>query len=141
MGSVYEYRHVVLPEEIDSQGHVNNTCYVGWMQDAAIAHSASLGWTDARYQQIGAMWVAREHRIEYLHPTFLGDTIVIQTWVATMQKVRSTRKYRMIRESDGVLVSEAETLWAFVDMATGRLTRVKEEVMASFPKASISPTA
>ena len=137
---VYEYCHEVLATEIDVQGHVNNTCYVGWMQDAALAHSALLGWTNERYEELGATWVAREHRIEYLHPTFLGDTVVIQTWVSSMQKVRSTRKYRMLRQSDGVMVAEAETLWAFVDMKSGRPTRIPQVVIDDFPEASISPT-
>jgi Predicted thioesterase len=139
MEKVYVYRHVVRSDEIDTQGHVNNTCYVGWMQDAAISHSALIGWNDDRYREIGSTWVAREHRVEYLHPTYLGDTILIQTWVATMQRVRSVRRYRMLRESDGVVVSQAETLWAFVDIETGRPTRIADEIIAAFHAASIHP--
>ena len=39
MPAIYLYSHTVRPEEIDGLGHVNNVCYVSWMQDAAMAHS------------------------------------------------------------------------------------------------------
>ena len=37
----YSKTITVLKEVIDGNGHVNNVVYVQWMQDAAIAHSAS----------------------------------------------------------------------------------------------------
>ena len=45
---------IVVPESaIDRNGHVNNVRYVQWMQDAAEAHSASLGWPTERYAALG----------------------------------------------------------------------------------------
>ena len=45
---------IVVPEStIDANGHVNNVHYVQWMQNAAEAHSAALGWPAARYRAIG----------------------------------------------------------------------------------------
>jgi hypothetical protein len=67
MPAIYEYQLTVPEAAIDGQGHVNNLEYVRWMQEAAIAHSIAQGWTAARYQEIGAGWVARSHWIEYLH--------------------------------------------------------------------------
>jgi acyl-CoA thioester hydrolase len=98
---IFEYQHVVGPDEIDELGHANNVVYVAWLQDAALAHCAALGWTAQRYQKLGLGWVARSHKIEYLKPAFAGDLVVVQTWVATMQKVTSIRRYQIIREKKG----------------------------------------
>jgi len=132
MTEFFPYFHTVADAEIDEQGHANNVVYVAWMQEAAIAHSASLGWTAQRYRQLGVGWVARSHRIEYLRPAFAGDEIVVETRVADMKRVTSVRVYRITRRSDGQLLAKAETHWALVNYATGRPTRILPEIVEAF---------
>lgn len=136
MSQFYEYFHTVTDAEIDEQGHANNVVYVAWMQDAALAHSAALGWTAERYQRLGGGWVARSHTIEYLRPAFAGDKIVVQTQVADMKKVTSTRIYRIICPADGELLAKAETHWVFISYATGKPTRIPAEIAKAYPVAA-----
>jgi acyl-CoA thioester hydrolase len=132
MIEVFKYPHTVADDEIDGQGHANNVVYVAWMQSAAIAHSATLGWTPERYLQLGQGWVARRHTIEYLRPAMAGDDIVVETHVADMKKATSTRVYGIIRCADGELLARAETHWAFVSFATGKPTRIPNEITHAF---------
>jgi acyl-CoA thioester hydrolase len=133
---VFIYRRPVRPEEIDALGHANNVAYVEWMQEAAVAHSSARGWPSSRYLQLGAGWVVRSHKIEYLHPAGAGDVVLVRTWVATMERTRSLRRYEIIRESDGRLLARAETLWAFIDFATGSVRRIPAEIARAFPLRS-----
>jgi acyl-CoA thioester hydrolase len=133
MTDVFKYSHTVTADEIDQQGHANNVVYVAWMQAAALAHSAVLGWTPQRYQQLGMGWVARRHTIEYLRSALEGDEIIVETHVADMKKVTSTRLYRIVRRADQELLARAETHWAFVDYATGKPTRIPAEIAHAFP--------
>ena len=128
----FEYFHTVADVEIDEQGHANNVAYVAWMQAAAVAHSATLGWTAERYRNLGTGWVARSHYIEYLRPAYAGEEIVVQTHVADMKKATSTRVYRIVRRADGELLAKAETHWAFVNYATGKPTRIPAEIAQAF---------
>jgi acyl-CoA thioester hydrolase len=128
MPEIFEYHHIVTEDEIDEQGHANNVVYVGWMQAAAVAHSAARGWTAERYEKLGFGWVARSHKIEYLRPAFAGDEIIIETQVADMKKVSSTRVYRMIRPADNTVLAKAETNWAFINYTTGKPTRILSEI-------------
>lgn len=129
----FEYLHTVANDEIDEQGHANNVVYVSWMQAAAIAHSAMLGWTTERYGRLGMGWVARSHTIEYIRPAFAGEEIAVRTHVADMKKVTSTRVYRIVRRSDRELLAKAETHWAFITYATGKPTRIPAEIAHAFP--------
>lgn len=138
MSGVFAYRHRVLPEEIDRLGHANNVVYVKWMQDAAVAHSESRGWPGSRYLDMGCGWVARRHTIDYLHPARQGWDIVVWTWVASMRKTTSVRRYRMCRD-DGTPIAVAETRWAFIDYTTGRPMRIPPEVIQSFVLAGDDP--
>ncbi len=135
MSPVYEYLHDVGDDEIDSLGHVNNVAYVEWMQSAAVAHSSALGWSTRAYRLLGAGWVARSHGIEYLQSALAGDRIVVRTWIATMTRVTSIRRYKIVRLSDEQLLATAETKWAFIDFATGRPVRIPPEVSQSFEGA------
>ena len=97
---VYEHLVVVIPSDIDENKHANNVCFVRWMQEAAVAHSAANGWTSERYSELGLAWVARRHTVDYLRPALEGDEITVQTWVASWKNVSSVRKYKFIRNSD-----------------------------------------
>jgi acyl-CoA thioester hydrolase len=132
MTNVFEHPHTVTDDETDEQGHANNVVYVSWMQDAAVAHSATLGWTAQRYLDMGAGWVARSHYIEYLRPAYPGDEI-IETHVADMKKVTSKRVYRIIRRADREVLAKAETHWAFINYATGKPTRIPAEIADAYP--------
>ena len=39
---------VAGPETIDSYGHVNNTVYLGWLEQCAWAHSEAVGLSESR---------------------------------------------------------------------------------------------
>ena len=132
MPALFEYRRIVLPEEIDQLGHVNNLVYMKWMIDAALEHSAVQGWPTDKHHELGAGWVVRSHYIEYLQPAMPDDTIVIKTWVAEMKRVTSLRKFQICRETDGELLARAETNWAFVDFSSGLPRRIPPEVSQSF---------
>ncbi|NUQ63998.1 MAG: acyl-CoA thioesterase [Pirellulales bacterium] len=133
MPDVFEFPHTVADGEIDSLGHANNVVYVDWMQRAAVAHSAAQGWPGERYARLGQGWVVRSHRVEYLQPALAGDPVLVRTWVATMKKVTSLRRYRILRATDGDLLATAETLWAFINYATRQPQRIPAEVAGAFP--------
>jgi len=118
--------------DVDTNGHVNNIVYVQWMQDVAIAHSAAVGCTAAT-NAAGCTWVARSHHIEYLRPAFAGDHILLQSWiVAATKKSSSSRRYRIVRESDGAVLARGETLWVYVDTQNGRPRTIPNKVIDCF---------
>jgi acyl-CoA thioester hydrolase len=123
----------VSPDSIDENGHVNNQEYLRWMQDVAVEHSAALGWGMDRYLETGTTWVVRSHFVEYLRPAFQGDVLEASTWVADVQRRRSTRRYAFTRGPDRELVARAETLWVFVDARTGRPIPIPDPIRADFP--------
>jgi acyl-CoA thioester hydrolase len=136
MSSIFEYAIEVRDSDIDVLGHVNNVVYIQWMQNAAYAHSAALGWTLERYLSLGAGWVARLHQIEYLQPAFAGQRVIVKTWVADMKKVTSMRRYRMVRMDlpmRETLLAVAHTNWAFIDYKRGTPIRIPAEMSVDFP--------
>lgn len=134
MIAIYEHRLRVPPEAIDAQGHVNNLEYVRWMQDAAVAHSNAVGWNGQRYRELGSGWVVRSHKIEYLQAAFADDEIVVFTWVSNLRKIRSLRKYKIVRTGtdENVVLAVAETDWAFIGLDERVPRRIPPEVAEAF---------
>jgi acyl-CoA thioester hydrolase len=135
MNPIYQHDVTVTANMVDANGHVNNVEYVQWMQDATIHHAAASGCTPAS-SSLGATWVVRTHHVEYLRPAFAGDTIIVLTWVANFQKVRSLRKYKLMRAGDKAVVAQAETDWVFVDAESGRPRMIPEEIKKTLPVVS-----
>lgn len=131
LSPIYSKTFTIPADAIDENGHVNNVAYVQWMQDIAIEHYESIGGTNPM-QLVGATWVVREHRIEYLLPAFSGEEIEIKTWVENVRRVRSLRKYEFVRKSDGKVLVKGETDWVFVDAKTGMPRAIPEEVSKVF---------
>ena len=136
---IFEYPVTVVAADIDEMDHANNVCYIRWMQEAAIAHSTHNGWSTERYIEAQWAWVARRHTIDYLQPAFLGDELVVRTWVADFKPVRSRRKYLVIRKSDNALIAAAETNWAFVSTETRRPVKIPPPVAECFVALGENP--
>lgn len=132
MPDVYRHAHVVGPEEIDLHGHANNLRYLHWMLSAAVAHSAAQGWTHDDYERLGAAWFVRSHQIKYLQATPVGEEIEVRTWVASMKRFSSVRKYRIVRAADDAPLAVAETEWVFVDLASRALRPIPDAVAGAF---------
>lgn len=144
----YWHPVTIEPGDIDELDHVNNAVYVRWMDRAALAHSEALGWPWSRYQQVGSAFMVRKHEIEYLVPALPGDDrpgnttaragsgLAVATWPSVMSKATAEREHRVVRFRDGQVLVRARTLWAFVDLTSGKPTRIPDAVRAAF-KASM----
>ncbi len=128
---VFRHGFIVPADVIDRNGHVNNVAYVQWMQDVAIRHSEAVGGT-AAMRAAGGTWVVRSHRIEYRSPAHAGDVVEVATWVASLERVRSLRRYRFVRTTDDRLLATGETEWVFVNAQTGRPCAIPESVRRCF---------
>lgn len=131
MQTTYTHTLTAPQSAIDANGHVNNIEYVRWMQDAAIAHADAAG-CSAATAAVGATWMARSHRIDYLRPAFAGEQIIIRTWVKDFRRAFSRRRYEFMRAADRVILARGQTDWVFVDRATGRPKSVPPEIQAMF---------
>lgn len=132
MPAIFRHPLVVGAESIDALNHANNREFLRWMEAAAVAHSDAQGWTTARHIASGASWVASSHRIDYLRPAFEGDALIVWTWIADLQPRTSRRRYLVLREADGKALALGATVWAYIDLSSGRGVPVPAEVAAAF---------
>jgi acyl-CoA thioester hydrolase len=79
-----------------------------------------------------------------LQPAYPNDRVIVRTWVATMGKVQSTRRYQMIRSQStppdqdspsnprDVVLVVAHTDWAYIDFVTRTPKRIPRDMASCF---------
>jgi acyl-CoA thioester hydrolase len=117
-------QHRVVAAEIDEYQHVNNTVYLQWLDRIAWAHSARLGLSLDRCLELRRGMAVRHARTDYLEAARLDDDIMLATWIVACDgRLRCTRRFDILRLSDGKRVLEAEIDFFCLNLETGKPCR------------------
>jgi acyl-CoA thioester hydrolase len=123
------YRHAIgiAPSDIDHMGHVNNSVYLKWVQDAVVDYWQAIAPAEAVASHL---WVALKHEITYRRPAFLDDVVVADV---IAQKVQGARAFfsTVIRRGEDV-VAEVQSCWCCLDAVTKRPARLAHDVVRCF---------
>lgn len=127
------FRMTVGADSIDLMGHANNVEYLRWLEQAAWSHSNALGLDWAAYQRLDRAMVARRTELDYLAAAFLGDELVIGTWIVDNDgRVSTTRQYQLVRPADGKTLLRGKTQWVCVAISSGALKRMPPEFVTGY---------
>ena len=120
---------IALPSDIDELGHVNNAVWVRWIQDMATSHWNAV----AAPKHIATyIWVVTRHEIDYRGNVGPGDSVTGRTWIESLPKGAQFDRRVDFADTKGKVIVRANTTWAMIDKATGRLARVRAEIAAPF---------
>ena len=123
------YRHAIGidPSDIDHMGHVNNSVYLKWVQEAVVRYWEGVAPADAVARHL---WVALKHEITYRKPAFLDDDVAA---CAVLENVHGARAfYHTVIERGGEVLAEVKSCWCCIDAETLRPARIGEEVRRFF---------
>jgi acyl-CoA thioester hydrolase len=126
-GYAFHYPIGVHPSDIDHMGHVNNSVYLKWVQDAVVKF-----WeTVAPAEAVGShLWVALQHQITYRRPAFLEDNVVADVVAEGMAGARAMFT-TVIKRGEDVL-AEVKSTWCCLDSATRRPARLALDIVRRF---------
>lgn len=128
---IFEQKLKVEKSHLDEQNHVNNVQYVQWVQDVAKAH-----WEARASENIQQkfFWVVVRHEINYKKQAFLGDEILLQTYVGETSHVKSIRHVIIKNAKTEKVLAEAKTTWALMDQETLKPSKISENLKRVFEK-------
>jgi acyl-CoA thioester hydrolase len=125
----YELSLSVAPGDIDGVGHVNNVVYLRWMQQAATAHWETVAPAALRTT---VHWVVIRHEIDYKAPAFVGERLVVRTWVGAATAATWERHTEVRRIEGDTLLVRCRSVYVALDPATARPRRVDAGLRAPF---------
>lgn len=124
---IFELIIEVNPSHIDDMQHVNNVVYLQWVQDVALAHWNTVNETIRKKYN----WVALRHEIDYKSQGFVGDELILRTWVYNFEGVKSIRIVQIVRKKGNKLLAEARSTWCLLSAANNRPVKVPDEIRNS----------
>lgn len=125
-------------EDIDQLGHASNIAYLRWVQDVAVAHSAAVGLDVDAYREQNGVFVVRRHEIDYLRPVLRGERLELRTWIDSVFAAKCRRATDIVRldpSGTKTVVARAMTTWGFIEMSSGRPTRIPDVIRRAFGQA------
>ncbi|WP_395645640.1 acyl-CoA thioesterase [Terricaulis sp.] len=127
---VFTLNFPVASADIDELGHVNNTVYLRWAQDAAIAHWRAR----ATPEMVAALvWVVTRHEIDYRSALELGDDVEVRTWVDQSPRGPLWTRFVDIHKQGGAKPSaQIKSDWCLLDAQTRRIKRVPADLAQRF---------
>ncbi len=117
------------PEHIDELGHVNNTVWVDWIQQMAIAHWAAVA---PPAHQAAYFWVVTRHEIDYRGNVGPGESVTAETFIPEPPTGARFDRRVDFRDAAGKVIVSARTTWAIIDRASERIVRVPKDVAEPF---------
>jgi acyl-CoA thioester hydrolase len=117
----------IAPGDIDFMGHVNNSVYLKWVQEAVIAYWRQVAPAEAVARHL---WVAIRHEITYRRPAFLDDALAAAVVAEGVQGARAFFSTLITRGEE--VLAEVKSSWCCLDAATLKPARLARDVVRRF---------
>lgn len=115
--------------ETDQMGYVYYGNYAMYYEVARVEAFRTLGFPYKKLEEMGVGMPVLSMQIRYHQPARYDDLLTIKVTIPEKPRARITFRYEVTNEQ-GQLINKAETELVFINMDTGRPTRLPE-VMAS----------
>lgn len=124
----FELALQVRSYEVGRDGALRPANILRYFEYLATEDSADRGFDHIWYERHGSAWFVREMRLRIGTLPGIGEQLQMATWVSSYGRVQAYREYALWSLADGRLVARAQARWGYVDRATGRPTRVPDEL-------------
>ena len=123
----YHHPIGILPADIDHMGHVNNSVYLKWVQEAVVRFWESVAPPEAVARHL---WIALSHEIRYRRPAFLDDLVVADVVAERVEGARAFFTTMIMRGEE--VVAEVRSSWCCLDAVSKRPARLARDIVARF---------
>ncbi len=113
--------------DTDSGGVVHNLAYLRFIETARTQLGEQLGLSLADMNRTQRFPVVVRIEIDYKRPAVLGDHLLVQGRLESIERSRFWCAFRIIRPSDGAVMVESRQMLAIVQMPAGKPQRIPVE--------------
>ncbi|TGK27569.1 acyl-CoA thioesterase [Leptospira gomenensis] len=107
-------------DELDSNGHVNNKNYQGYLDEARMRAMRDWGFSMEILRKEGFGPVILSISLEFKREISYPEEIRIESELSVSSPTRAVFIQKILRESDSLLCCKAETDWVILDLNSKR---------------------
>ncbi len=102
-----------------------------YLEDAAIAHSESVGYGVGRLKIEQRAWILNRWHLQIERYPVYGDKVIVETWPSNFERFYATREF-LIRNKNLEIIARASSLWIYFNTATKRPIRIGTEFQDAY---------
>lgn len=122
----FRMEFVVHYHETNPEEQATPLTLLYYLEDAAIAHSESVGYGLARVKAEEQAWLLNRWHFQMERYPLLGEKVVIETWPSSFERFYGRREFLILNQNQEV-IGRATSLWVFFNIATKRPSRIPSE--------------
>ena len=133
MPTKFETEFIVRPNEIDINRHVHQSVYLDYV-------------LFARYDQMrrcykmpmeeffkrGYSWATKSTHLEFNQPIFLGETVVVRTWVEEIRKKSVKVGFQILKKKSKEIAAQGEAVYVLVNAKSGKPELIPDEIRKKY---------
>ena len=127
--------HRVHFYDTDAMAVVHHANYIRWFEIGRVEYLRQIGITLGELMADGFLFPITDIDARYHASGKFDDTVLIETTAIALTKAKMTFGYRILRESDGVLLVTGHSQNVFTSMETGKVVRLPEKYYAKLEDA------
>ena len=122
----FRMEFLVHYHEVNPQEQATPLTLLYYLEDAAIAHSESVGNGVAQIKAEGLAWILNRWHLQMDQYPKLGEKVILETWSSRFERFYGRREF-LIRNEQEDIIGRATSLWIFCNIATKRPCRIRPE--------------
>ncbi|MHB8073093.1 acyl-[acyl-carrier-protein] thioesterase [Desulfosporosinus fructosivorans] len=122
----YRMEFVVHYHEVNPEEQATPLTLLYYLEDAAIAHSESVGYGLAQVKDEGLAWILNRWHLQMDRYPILGEKVTIETWPSSFERFYGRREF-LIWNMNQEIIGRATSLWIFYNIVTKRPSRIRSE--------------
>ena len=133
MSVKFETEIIVRPSEIDINRHVHQSVYLDYV-------------LFARYDQMrrcykmpmeeffkrGYSWATKSTYLEFKNPIFLGETVIVRTWVEAISKKSVKIGFQIIKKKSEEIADEGKAVYVLISLRSGKPALIPEDIKKKY---------
>lgn len=118
-------------KDIGKENYIKNRAILEIFENIGTHHSDIAGYGPNDMRETGVSWVLLDWKLQVLKRPQYGQIVNVNTWGRNMKRAYTYRDFEMYDEQNNLCVI-GTSKWALVNVNTGKIARINEEVIKKY---------
>jgi len=133
MKTKFDTEIMVRPNEIDINGHVHQSVYLDYVLFSRFDQmKRCYKMPMEEFFKMGYSWTTRCTYVEFQKPIFLGETIIIRTWVEEIKQKSVKVGFQILKKEAEQTAAEGYGVYVLINRKTGKPEAIPEIALKKY---------
>ena len=133
MKTKFETEIIVRPSDIDINRHVHQSVYLDYVLFARYDQmKRCYKMSMEKFFKMGYSWATKSTHIEFHKPVFLGETVIVRTWIEEIGKKSLKVCFQILKKETEEMAAQGFAVFVLVNALSGKSEVIPQEVIKKY---------